>query len=456
MGFMVFYVLFIISIICFLIKLLFKYFDIKLFEQIKEKIYKIPKVKETFEKLYVFFRGIGISEALKSIASSVKASLRKVKPAKEKMVKGNPVVYNEARVPLQANLSMSMAGGGFSNNTNFSDAFKKERILFDRNEGISTEVPEKVEEKEYREYIQNNDMEQNISVREPVSTNPISIIGNIANVPLDVNNGPSDTRVNASSNIMSELNNKNVSEYSDSRLSEIIQRTVPVQARPAALEKEPLKKGTFLNRFAREKALKIDEESPKEKVYKQEFPKEKDIKKRISKERTLEEDRDEQAINSKNKVKPKKKRYEIVQTGYVSVFFSRTDNVIIVPYGRDISGKGRALDAIMYLKYPISQDELGRAVKNSANLGNDVYAYSDKELLKKMDVKEWSDFTFDKRHISIKLDSGCGYILNATTRNSDGSYRVNCPGGIEKIVRKDADSEELGDVVLKLLEKCKF
>jgi hypothetical protein len=258
-------------------------------------------------------------------------------------------------------------------------------------------------------------------------------MGNIANnVPLAVNNGPSDTRVNASSTIMSELNIKNVSEYSDSRLSEIIQRTVPVQERPAALEKEPLKKGTFLNRFAREKALKIDEESPKEKVFKQEFPKEKDIKKRLSKEKTLEEDRDEQAINSKNKVKPKKKRYEIVQTGYVSVFFSRTDNVIIVPYGRDISGKGRALDAIMYLKYPISQDELGRAVKNSANLGNDVYAYSDKELLKKMDVKEWSDFTFDKRHISIKLDSGCGYILNATTRNSDGSYGLTVREELKK------------------------
>ncbi|MDP4182839.1 MAG: hypothetical protein Q8942_17355 [Bacillota bacterium] len=153
--------------------------------------------------------------------------------------------------------------------------------------------------------------------------------------------------------------------------------------------------------------------------------------------------------------KAQKKKYQIVQTGFSSVFFGKNNNVIIIPYAKDTEGKGRAMDSVICLQVPIKPHQLGEAIRESIEIENDVYPFTDKELLKELGVKEWDEFTLGKRYISIRYDDDCGYILNTTSRNPDGSYRLNCPGGIEKIVNKDSTLTDLGDTIFNLIEKCK-
>lgn len=195
----------------------------------------------------------------------------------------------------------------------------------------------------------------------------------------------------------------------------------------------------------------------KGKILKQQAAEEKTLVEKLADEKRIKAEADEAVLKKQAKLKPskKKKKYQIVQTGYASLFFSNTNNVTVIPYAKDMQGKGRAMDGIKYIKYPFMPDELGKAVQSSLDIGEEIDPYSDKELMKKLEVKEWEEFTLQKKHISVKYDKVCGYILNTTTRNPDGSYRLNCPGGIEKIVRKDASMEELGDTVIKLLDRCR-
>jgi hypothetical protein len=195
----------------------------------------------------------------------------------------------------------------------------------------------------------------------------------------------------------------------------------------------------------------------KEKLQKEQEAEDKTLVEKLALEKHIKVEVGETVTKKQAKLKPskKKKKYEIVQTGYASLFFSKSNNVTVIPYAKDIQGKGRAMDGIKYIQYPFMPDELGKALQSSLDIGDEVDPYSDKELMKELEVKEWEDFTLQKKHISVKYDKVCGYILNTTTRNPDGSYRLNCPGGIEKIVRKDASMEELGDTVIKLLDRCR-
>jgi len=150
-----------------------------------------------------------------------------------------------------------------------------------------------------------------------------------------------------------------------------------------------------------------------------------------------------------------KKSNKIASTGFASLFFNNSNGLVIIPYAKDMDGKGRAMDGIVMMQYPFEKEELAYALSSTINIDKETNVFTDKELVKKLGTKEWKDFTSGKRYISVRYEEDCGLIFNTTSRNPDGSYRLNCPGGIEKIVNMDASVDELEEVIMNLLEKCK-
>ncbi len=377
-AFLFFYLILIITVVCFLISLFIKYFGFKPPEKLKELFCKVPKVKGIFEKLKMCREKLRLSVFLKSLASSLKTA------DKDYKLSGN-VNIDEEDINVSKE-SFKIKYNDITNGALNDEAAETKGLQAGRELSAEFQVKTAVEEVRYQE---------SMSRPEPVD-------------------------------VKTSAGNDKASGHAPVDLENDLPAKAPVPKNKTPVpEKEPVRKQN-------------------------------DEKKPAAKEPYVRESAEQ---NKKKHDKPnllkKKKKYEIVQTGFASVFFSKSDNIVIIPYARDILGKGRAMDRITFLKYPIVPDQLGKAVQGSLNIGDDVCPYTDKELVKELEVKEWEDFTSGRKHISIRYDKGCGYILNTTTRNPDGSYRLNCPGGIEKIVRKNASSEELGDTMLNLVERCK-
>ncbi|MCX7746748.1 MAG: hypothetical protein N2645_07645 [Clostridia bacterium] len=159
--------------------------------------------------------------------------------------------------------------------------------------------------------------------------------------------------------------------------------------------------------------------------------------------------------SGKSSINRKTGKIELVQTGFISLFFSNANHVIIIPYAKDKNGKGRALNGLIYIPYPFVADQLGEAVFKAFDDSEHAAPCTDKELISKLKVKRWEEFTYGKRYISLRFDDYYGIVINTTTRDPQGAYRLNCPDGMEKVLRMDVDERELGETILNLLLRCK-
>ncbi|GAE87453.1 hypothetical protein [Acetivibrio straminisolvens] len=158
-------------------------------------------------------------------------------------------------------------------------------------------------------------------------------------------------------------------------------------------------------------------------------------------------------------IKRKNKRKKAINTksidyGNVCVFFDEDNNVTVIPYARDKHGIGIAVEGPMFLKAPYKPLELGGLVRSSMATCNGKIIHSDNQLMNKLKCKSWNEFSEGKRNISIYYKEELGLVLNTTKKGSDGSYSFNFRG-YEKVLKNDVSDEELGIVIMNLLERCR-
>ena len=156
----------------------------------------------------------------------------------------------------------------------------------------------------------------------------------------------------------------------------------------------------------------------------------------------------------KKRKKKKKTAVPGINYGNVSVFFDENNNAFVIPYSKDKHGVGRAVGRPMFLKAPYNPLVLGQTVRSSMSLCKKRKAYPDTKLMSSLKCKDWSEFSFKKRNISIYYKDRLGLVFNTTKRTQDGTYSLNFRG-YEKVLSKEAGDIELGIVIMNLLERCK-
>ena len=145
---------------------------------------------------------------------------------------------------------------------------------------------------------------------------------------------------------------------------------------------------------------------------------------------------------------------EPIKYGNISVLFDRDKNVVIIPYVKDLSGMGKATDKPTILNYPYSKEELGATVRLNMKKCQKGVPISDSQFVNYLGSKGWKEFSEGKRNISIHYKEGYGVIFNTTRRRIDGSYQFN-KFGYEKIVDNNINNNDLGNVIIELLPRCK-
>lgn len=148
------------------------------------------------------------------------------------------------------------------------------------------------------------------------------------------------------------------------------------------------------------------------------------------------------------------KRPGPVSGGSISVFFDRAGNAVFIPYVKDKFGSGRATADVLFITKPYGSEKLGAAVRAAMAGCRDASPCSNRELLEKLEARDWAEFSADKRNISIYYKESYGIIFNATRRKADGAYEFIC-GGAEQSLPPDIGDEELGGTVLQLLQNCR-
>ncbi|HEY9061506.1 MAG TPA: hypothetical protein VIO64_13515 [Pseudobacteroides sp.] len=411
------FVIFDIIVVAIVLGLLFKFLDIKIPYKLVETVNKSPKLKAALDKIIGFIKDLD----LKSKISNLK--LPKIELAKRK-IKTKPISVNSNDIKQDIANYFSRKKENRSINPDTYDHPKFGRIGNDN---------EPVMNNNQNDYFQSNNIP--------------SMNQRLATVESSSYSGGFSIESNQKYDNDSSISTKKFTPWAlsnnsdDDSCYELLNKKVPEQ--DSQRVESPY--GDRLNQD------KSKEEGIKGKLFQRNI---KEEVKKVAKEDTKKEKvKKDKSLFGSNKNQNKK--YKVVQTGFASIFFSRNNSIIIIPYAKDIEGKGRAMDNIIYIDGPILPHQLGEAVRQAVEIDSNVYPFTDKELVKKLEVKEWCEFTQGRRYISVRYDDECGYILNTTTRNTDGSYRLNCPGGIEKIVNKDATLTDLGDTIYHLLEKCK-
>ncbi len=156
----------------------------------------------------------------------------------------------------------------------------------------------------------------------------------------------------------------------------------------------------------------------------------------------------------KRRRQEKYRKPETVKGGNLSVFFDKSGNATLIPYVKDTVGSGKATSRVAVLKTPYTPQKLGLSVKKSLNGCIGSTSCSDTELLAVLGANDWSEFSWNKRNISVYFREGYGLIFNSTTRNADGVFQFNTRG-IEKTVPAGIEDAALGNTLLQLLVKCR-
>lgn len=162
-------------------------------------------------------------------------------------------------------------------------------------------------------------------------------------------------------------------------------------------------------------------------------------------------------IGSMILIKSRKKEHlpqkvQPINCGNISVLFDPKLNVTIIPYIKDIFGNGKATKNVVFLKSPYDGAKLGDAVRRAMISCEKGVMISDKELMSNLGFNNWKEFSKSMRCISISYrDSGIGF--NSTIRESDGSYSFRSKG-FEALLDSGANDVEIGDLVLKLCQRC--
>ncbi len=458
----VIFVIFDIIVVAIVLGLLFKFLDIRIPDNFKDKINKNPKLKAALDKAIVFVKDLDLKNKISNI------KLPKIELPK-KPVKTKPLSPSNSDVRQDIANYFKKRNERISVNPDTNHHPRFGRI------GVDTEP---VKNDNQNDYTQGNNvasMNQRLVPAESMSYS--GSFSMEANQNQDDDIGPFPQRFtpwarsNDSDNDNGqEMLNKKVFEQNRSieqnrpvEQSRYLEQNRSADQSRYIEQNRPVDQSRYMEqnrpveRISDERlGFDRDREVEQAKLFKrninedtgygkkEEVKKEKVKKEKVKKEKSF-------FGNNKNQ----NKKYKIVQTGFASIFFGRNNSIVIIPYAKDIEGKGRAMDNIIYIDSPIPPHQLGEAIRQTIEVDSNVHPFTDKELIKELQVKEWSEFTQGKRYISIRYDDECGYILNTTTRNPDGSYRLNCPGGIEKIVNKDATLTDLGDTVYHLVEKCK-
>lgn len=145
---------------------------------------------------------------------------------------------------------------------------------------------------------------------------------------------------------------------------------------------------------------------------------------------------------------------EKIEDGNVSVFFDNSNNVTVIAYAKDKYGVGRAVEAPQCLNAPYSPEKLGEIIRKSMSLCKNGLPCTSSELMKKLDFRDWKEFSKNRRSISVYYRQETGIVINTTTRRSDGAYQFNVKP-YDVALKDDVSNVELGNMVMKLLLRCR-
>lgn len=126
----------------------------------------------------------------------------------------------------------------------------------------------------------------------------------------------------------------------------------------------------------------------------------------------------------------------------------------VIAYAKDKYGIGRALENPQCLNAPYSPEKLGETIRSSMALYKKGLPCNSGELMKKLDFKDWKDFSKNRRSISIYYKQGVGIVFNTTTRTSDGAYRFNM-NTYDITLPETVENKDLGNMILRLLARCR-
>lgn len=150
----------------------------------------------------------------------------------------------------------------------------------------------------------------------------------------------------------------------------------------------------------------------------------------------------------------KNSKVEPIKCGNISIMFDREMNVYIIPYVKDLSGMGKPADKPKKISNPYSKELLGNEIRKGMKACEKNIPCSDAEFMRSLGARGWKEFSEGKRSISIHYRESYGVIFNTTRRRVDGSYQFN-KFGFEEVIRNDVSDKEIGETVLKLLQRCK-
>lgn len=145
---------------------------------------------------------------------------------------------------------------------------------------------------------------------------------------------------------------------------------------------------------------------------------------------------------------------EKIEGGNVSVFFDNSNNVTVIAYAKDKYGVGRAVEAPQCLNAPYSPEKLGELIRKSMSLCKNGLPCASSELMKRLDFRDWKEFSKNRRSISIYYRQGTGIVINTTTRRSDGAYQFNVKT-YDVALKDDVSDAEFGNMLIKLLPRCR-
>lgn len=136
----------------------------------------------------------------------------------------------------------------------------------------------------------------------------------------------------------------------------------------------------------------------------------------------------------------------------VSVYRSKKGYTLLIPYGSDKQGIGRALDVFGKLDQPFDAKTLGKVVREYLQVSKDSPVVEDMTAVgvfeRATGIKGWAKFSREHLLVGVVWNPEKGYKISPMKRAKGGGY-LSEKGDPVIEIGLDSLDEEIGEAVLK-------
>jgi hypothetical protein len=148
------------------------------------------------------------------------------------------------------------------------------------------------------------------------------------------------------------------------------------------------------------------------------------------------------------------KEFKKYSEGNISIFFDRDDNVIIIPYVKDMYGRGKPVEKIIKLNYPYNYKEIGEAAASALDICTEKIPGNIKNIIKKQGYNSWVKFSKEMRSISVQYKNKSGFIFYATKNLKNGKFIIRNDQKSKIILNTLVEEREIGLEIIQLKTLC--